>query len=59
MTDLLSLPPQPAGTPWPTQDWPTGDVPASADRARLHKLVDYAFAPVLPDDLREDACAGS
>lgn len=53
MADLIPLPPQPAGTPWPTNDWPAGDVPASADKARLSQLVDYAFTPVLPDDLRE------
>lgn len=53
MTDLLPLPPQPAGTPWPTGDWPTGDIPAAADKARLGRLVDHAFATILPDDLRE------
>ncbi len=53
MTTLVPLPPQPAGTPWPTQDWPAGDVPATADKRRLVQLVDYAFTPTLPDDLRE------
>jgi CubicO group peptidase (beta-lactamase class C family) len=50
MTDLPKLPHQPAGMPWPTQDWPLGDAPAGADLARL---VDYAFTPALPEDLRE------
>ena len=53
MSDLPPLPPQPAGTPWPTKDWPLGDVPVGADAARLNGLLDYAFAPVLPDDLHE------
>lgn len=32
---LPPLPAQPAGTPWPTVDWPTGALPARVDRARL------------------------
>ena len=32
---LPSLPLQPAGVPWPTADWPAGEVPASVDRLRL------------------------
>ncbi len=32
---LPPLPVQPAGTPWPTSDWPTGALPDSVDRARL------------------------
>ncbi len=35
------------------RDWPTGDIPAAADKARLGRLVDHAFATILPDDLRE------
>jgi CubicO group peptidase (beta-lactamase class C family) len=53
MTDLPKLPLQPDNTPWPIKDWPLGDVPAGADTARLNRLIDYAFTPVLPDDLRE------
>ncbi len=53
MSTLLPLSPQPADTPWPTQDWPVGDIPTDADAARLASLVGYAFTPVLPDDLRE------
>lgn len=53
MTSLPSLPAQPAGTPCPTRDWPTGDIPRSADRARLDRLVDHAFADTPPDDLDE------
>jgi len=40
---LPPLPPQPIGTPWPTQDWPVGDL-AGVDRAAFDALVDEAFA---------------
>ncbi|HEX4292932.1 MAG TPA: serine hydrolase [Rhizomicrobium sp.] len=53
MTALFPLPPQPAGTPFPTQDWPLGDIPASADCAKLDRLVDHAFAATPPDDLEQ------
>lgn len=34
MSTLLALPSQPAGTPWPTDDWPEGgDLPAAASVA--------------------------
>jgi CubicO group peptidase (beta-lactamase class C family) len=53
MTDLAPLPQQPTDTPWPTKDWPLGDVPAGADAVRLNHLLDHAFAPEQPDELRE------
>src|ERR1700710_372809 len=53
MTQLPLLPAHPAGTPWPTADWPIGDLPATADHARLAALLDHAFAPTAPDDLQE------
>ena len=37
------LPGQPQGTPWPTRDWPCGDLPASADLRRVEQLLDHAF----------------
>ena len=40
---LAPLPAQPAGTPWPTQDWPIGPLPASVDTHRLNGLLDRAF----------------
>lgn len=52
-TDLPSLPRQPAGTPWPTKEWPTGDIPKSADAGELDALVAHAFAPEAPADLGE------
>jgi CubicO group peptidase (beta-lactamase class C family) len=50
---LPPLPPQPAATPWPAEDWPLGDLPPSADRARLQSLVGHAFAHDAPEDLQE------
>ncbi len=42
-TLLPPLPPQAADTPWPTKDWPTGPLPAHADRAALDTLLADAF----------------
>lgn len=39
---LPPLPPQPAGVPWPIDEWPRGDVPAGVD---LQPLLDRAFDP--------------
>ncbi|MEX0840263.1 MAG: serine hydrolase [Parvibaculum sp.] len=50
---LPPLPVQPAGVVWPTTDWPLGDLPPDADKARLQRLMDHAFAPQAPDDLGE------
>ncbi|MEN6543929.1 serine hydrolase [Parvibaculum sp.] len=43
MTFLPPLPPQPAGTPWPTEEWPLGNLPTGMDRARFDALVDAPF----------------
>lgn len=37
-TALVSLPPQPAGVPWPTSEWPRGDPPDGLDA-----VVDEVF----------------
>jgi CubicO group peptidase (beta-lactamase class C family) len=37
---LVALPPQPDGVPWPTEDWPCGDLPPGVD---LQPLLDEAF----------------
>lgn len=39
---LVPLPGQPAGVPWPTDDWPTGSVP---DGVALEPLLDAAMDP--------------
>jgi CubicO group peptidase (beta-lactamase class C family) len=46
---LPPLPPQPADTPWPTEEWPTGDPPAGVD---LDALLDRAFDPDPGNELR-------
>ena len=37
MSDLVALPPQPAGVDWPTEHWPEGDLPPGVD---LDPLLD-------------------
>lgn len=49
--DLLPLPPQPAGVPWPTHTWPRAELDPRVDRVALEKLLDHAFARPEPDDL--------
>ena len=40
---LPPLPPQPAGVPWPTREWPTGSLPDQVDPAALEGLLAQAF----------------
>ncbi len=41
MSDLVRLPPQPAGVPWPTEAWPEGELPSGVDLAPLlHAVFD-------------------
>ena len=42
MSNLVALPPQPAGVAWPTEDWPEGALPPGVD---LGPLLDEAFDP--------------
>ena len=42
---LVPLPPQPDGVPWPTREWPTGDLPSGVV---LDDLLDEAFDPEGP-----------
>jgi CubicO group peptidase (beta-lactamase class C family) len=50
--DLLPLPIQPAGTRWPTDAWPVGDLPAHAETRALAEL-NHAFAPNAAEELGE------
>lgn len=43
-TELPPLPAQPAGVPWPTSEWVTGDLPDNMDKGRFARLMDAAFA---------------
>ncbi len=40
MSGLVPLPPQPAGVPWPTEDWPEGEMPPGVD---IGGLLEEAF----------------
>jgi CubicO group peptidase (beta-lactamase class C family) len=44
-TPLPRLPPQPHDAPWPTQDWPLGEIEPAARRAAVDDLVAGFFAP--------------
>ncbi|HEY9219310.1 MAG TPA: serine hydrolase [Phenylobacterium sp.] len=41
---LIPLPAQPADVPWPTAQWPTGELPAALDRTDFDARVAEAFA---------------
>lgn len=43
--EMIPLPPQPEGVPFPTKEWPTGELPAGLDKAALDAEVDTAFGP--------------
>jgi CubicO group peptidase (beta-lactamase class C family) len=45
---LLPLPPQPAGMPWPTEEWPEAAPGPDVDAAALTAVADAAFAPTAP-----------
>jgi hypothetical protein len=49
--DLLPLPAQRVGVPWPTREWPRAELDTRVDRAALEKLLDPAFAGPEPEDL--------
>jgi CubicO group peptidase (beta-lactamase class C family) len=40
VSDLVALPPQPAGVPWPTENWPLGELPPGVE---LDPLLDEVF----------------
>lgn len=44
MSAPVPLPRQPAGTPWPTDDWPIGAPVAGVAVAALEQLLDHAFS---------------
>lgn len=51
VTELIPLPPQPAGVSFPTEAWPTADLDPRVDAAALDALLDRAFAQPEPHDL--------
>ena len=38
-------PAQPAGVPWPTEEWPVGELPAGFDSAYIDEFLTWALAP--------------
>lgn len=38
------FPPQPAGVPWPTEEWTVAELPEGVDRAAIDSATDIAFA---------------
>ncbi|HEX5377967.1 MAG TPA: serine hydrolase [Phenylobacterium sp.] len=44
MSTLPPLPRQPRGTPWPTKEWPLGDLPKALDHARFDALMTRGFS---------------
>jgi CubicO group peptidase (beta-lactamase class C family) len=45
MSDLVPLPRQPAGIPWPKAGWPRGELGAGVDAASIARLFEAAFSP--------------
>jgi len=43
--ELIGLPKQPDGVPWPTKEWPRGPLPSHVDAESLESLLDRAFGP--------------
>ncbi|MEO1189930.1 MAG: serine hydrolase, partial [Pseudomonadota bacterium] len=44
MPELVALPSQPVGTPWPTETWPEGTFPETGDRAAFDALMAQGFS---------------
>lgn len=45
---LVPLPPQPVGVPWPTTEWPVGSLPENLDRAEFSAAIADAFDKPAP-----------
>ncbi|MEZ5170625.1 MAG: serine hydrolase [Acidimicrobiia bacterium] len=45
----------PEGVPWPTEEWPTGDLPDDVDTEEIDAIVDNAFGPLSSDGGTIDA----
>lgn len=53
--DEVDYPAQPDGVPWPTEAWPTGELPEGVDAAEVQGIVDRAFGELSTDGQRIDA----
>lgn len=52
LTQLPPLPVQPAGVPWPTMEWPEGELSPRIS-AKLDPMLDFAFSDPAPDSMGE------
>ena len=50
---LPPLPKQPAGVPWPTGEWPNGDLSSANDWDSIDRAFDYAFGPDSAEEIGE------
>ena len=48
MPELIPLPEQPEGVPWPTFEWPEAPPPDGVDRVALDELLDATFSEPQP-----------
>lgn len=51
----VAYPAQPDGTPWPTDEWPEGPVPAGVDAAALDAHLDRSFGELSTEGNTTDA----
>jgi CubicO group peptidase (beta-lactamase class C family) len=51
VSQLPTLPKQPAGIPWPTAEWPRAALPAGADEGAIDAFVERTFSEPAPEDL--------
>ncbi|MBX3284718.1 MAG: serine hydrolase [Actinobacteria bacterium] len=51
----VAYPPQPDGTPWPTDEWPEGPVPGGVDAAALQAHLDRSFGELSTEGNTTDA----
>jgi CubicO group peptidase (beta-lactamase class C family) len=53
--DEVAYPAQPDGVPWPTDAWPTGDLPDGVDPVEVQGIVDRAFGELSTEGQSIDA----
>ncbi len=53
--DDVDYPTAPDGVPWPTESWPTGDLPDDVDAEAVQSVVDKAFGELSSDGQTIDA----
>lgn len=46
LVDGVEYPEQPGSVPWPTEEWPVGELPDGVDEAAVQAALDAAFAPI-------------